>query len=71
MPTNGLSTTPLRVKLLAGEQKATEFLSHRHISPLGFRQDMVQGMVNQLLAEAASQAELPASEGGVGSRKMA
>ena len=34
MPTNGLSIEPLKLKLLAGEQKATEKFCERGYSPL-------------------------------------
>ena len=37
MPTNGLSVKPLEVKLLAGEQKATEIMWARFSVRLGWR----------------------------------
>ena len=43
MPTHGFSTKPLKVKLLAGEQKATEFLLEHLVGDFGLGRFEAEG----------------------------
>ena len=56
MPTNGFSIKPLKVKLLAGEQKATEICSDRSLFVL-FRSAATRQITNS--GEAISPTKLP------------